>query len=81
VPKPFPLDTPFALTAQVSISPAAFESKAMRPPSGDQRGVVTSAPPKSVSCTALEPAPSEIQISPFPERLDQKAILLPSGEN
>ena len=53
----------------------------MRPPSGDQRGVVRNAPPKSVNCTAFEPSPSEIQISELPERLDIKVILLPSGEN
>ena len=53
----------------------------MRSPSGDQRGVVTSGPPKEVNWTEFEPSLSHTQISGFPERSDIKAILLPSGEN
>src|SRR6516225_4076294 len=65
----------------MSYSPAASESKAILPPSGDQRGVVTSGPPKEVNCTAFEPSLSQTQISGCPERADMKAIFLPSGEN
>src|SRR5258708_7218258 len=71
---------PFTPIAQMSYSPSAFESKAMRLPSGDQRGVVTSAPPKEVNCAAFEPSASQTQISGLPERADSNAILLPSGE-
>src|SRR5215470_3616397 len=72
---------PFAPTTKMSYSPAAFESKAILPPSGDQRGVVTSGPPKEVNCTAFEPSLSQTQISGCPERVEMKAIFLPSGEN
>src|SRR5215831_3952538 len=65
----------------MSYSPAAFESNAIFPPSGDQRGVVTSGPAKKVNCAAFEPSLSQTQISGCPERCDMKAIFLPSGEN
>src|SRR5215467_12210705 len=71
---------PFAPTTKMSYSPAAFESKAILPPSGDQRGVETSGPAKEVNCTAFEPPLSQTQISGWPERSDMKAIFLPSGE-
>src|SRR5579862_4815512 len=65
----------------MSYPPAAVESKAMRSPSGDQRGVDTSGPPNEVNCEAFELSASQTQISGFPERADRNTILLPSGEN
>jgi hypothetical protein len=65
----------------MSNSPAAFESKAIRSPSGDHRGVVTQGPPNKVNGTAFDPSLLHAQISGWPERLDTKATLLPSGEN
>src|SRR5262249_54558168 len=55
------------------------ESKAMRRPSGDQRGVPV-VRSKEVSWTRFAPSLSHIQISKFPDRVDSKTILLPSGE-
>ena len=42
---------------------------------------MVSGPPKSVSCVGFEPSALATQISMLPERVDSKAILLPSGEN
>ena len=72
---------PFAPIIQTSHPPSASESKAIRPPSGDQRGVETCGPRKEVNWTGLEPSLLHTQISVFPERPDTNAILLPSGEN
>src|SRR5690348_6667603 len=72
---------PLAPTTQTSYPPAAVESKAIRPPSGDHRGVVMSGPLKEVNCTAFEPSLSHTQISRLPERVDTKATFVPSGEN
>src|SRR5437588_7039599 len=65
----------------MSNSPAAFESKAIRSPSGDHRGVVTQGPSNEVNWTAFDPSLLHTQISKWPERADTKATLLPSGEN
>jgi hypothetical protein len=59
-------------------SPPNRESKAIRPPSGDQRGVPLITP-KEVSWRTLDPSPSQTQISMAPLRSDSNAIL-PSGE-
>jgi len=65
----------------MSHPPAAFESKA-RWLSGDHRGVEAQpAPRNEVNWTALDPSLLQAQISRWPERVDAKAILLPSGEN
>src|SRR5262245_4775447 len=64
----------------MSVWPAWVESKAIRAPSEDQRGAPTPAPPKLVNCTGTEPSLLQIQISELPDRLDTKAIFLPSGE-
>ena len=56
------------------------ESKAIRCPSGEKRGVPELGAPKEVSWIGFEPSLSQIQISKLPERLDRKAILRPSGE-
>jgi hypothetical protein len=65
----------------MSNSPAAFESKAIFCPSGDQRGVVTIGPWNVVSCKAFDPSLLHVQISGYPERRDPNAILFPSDEN
>jgi hypothetical protein len=49
-------------------------------PSGDHFGPKIIGPPKAVNCTGLDPSLADIQISQAPDRLDMKAILLPSGE-
>src|SRR5205814_7509369 len=71
---------PSAVITQISYSPFAFESKAILAPSGDQRGVVTDAPPNEVSCRAFNPSLSHDQTSAFPERSEINAIFLPSSE-
>ena len=53
----------------------------MRRPSGDHREVPAMGPPSDVTCTRLEPAVSDTQISELPVRSEQNAILVPSGEN
>src|ERR1700723_765696 len=59
--------------------PPNRESKAIRSPSGDQRGVPATTP-KEVSWRTLDPSTSQTHISRFPLRLDSNAIFLPSGE-
>src|SRR2546430_16292790 len=61
-------------------SPPARESKAMRLPSGDQCGDPVILMPNELSCMAFEPSESETQTSWLPDRLDWKAIWVPSGE-
>ena len=75
----FPPSAP--ITQMSNLPPPASESKAIRLPSGDQRGVVTSGPLKEVTWTGLEPSLLHTQISECPERSDTNAILVPSGEN
>src|SRR6476659_6024025 len=60
--------------------PSGRLSNAMRVPSGDQRGVPVSVPPKRVNWTGSRPSESVTQISLLPERLERKAICVPSGE-
>ena len=60
-------------------SPPNRESKAIRPPSGDQRGVPVYTP-KEVSWRTLDPSTSQTHISRAPLRSDSNAIFLPSGE-
>src|ERR1700722_2003487 len=60
-------------------SPPNRESKAMRPPSGDHRGVPVTTP-KEGSWRALDPSTSQTHISRVPLRSDSHAILLSSGE-
>src|SRR5262245_50093926 len=64
----------------MSVCPAWVESKTMREPSDDQRGVPTPGPPKLVNWTGVEPSLLQTQISELPDRLDEKTIFLPSGE-
>jgi len=52
----------------------------MRSPSGHQRGLPVIGARIEVNCTASEPSLAETQTSWLPERVDIKAILLPSGE-
>src|SRR5262249_10272877 len=58
----------------------ASESKAIRFPSGDQRGVPADEPARENSSWAWEPSASLTQRPWTPLRLDSKAIRLPSGE-
>src|SRR4029453_7374716 len=64
----------------MSAFPPMRGSNAISLPSGDQRGVPASGPPNRVSGTELRPARSHTQISQLPERLEENAIRLPSGE-
>ena len=51
-------------------------------PSGDHLGAMTVAlaAPTEVNCAGFDPSASHTQISRAPDRLDTKAILLPSSE-
>src|SRR3954454_22182744 len=60
--------------------PSGFEWKAMKSPSGDQRGAPGFAPIE-VIWLALDPSGSATQISDSPERFDTKVTRRPSGEN
>src|SRR4051812_22337816 len=60
--------------------PGARESKAIRCPSGDQRGEPTSGPPNEVTGTGFRPSESHIQISLLPVLAEVKATFLSSGE-
>src|SRR4051812_14209743 len=63
------------------MAPAAAESKTICFPSGDQRGVpVTKDPLKAVTWKQCVPSLAQVQISLVPDRLDAKAMRLPSGE-
>src|SRR6516162_2234598 len=64
----------------MSVLPGARESKAIRRPSGDQRGVPVTVL-KCVNWRRLVPSLRHIQTSDAPLRVDSKAIILPSGEN
>src|SRR6266481_9765629 len=61
-------------------SPSVRESNVMSLPSGDQHGDPVLSAPKAVSCTGFVPSASDIQTSSLPERFDENAIWLPSGE-
>src|SRR5262245_6156766 len=61
--------------------PFRLEWKAIERPSGDQRGVAVSCAPIEVRRDVPDPSASQTQISGSPERVDAKAIFLPSGEN
>jgi hypothetical protein len=51
----------------------------MRLPSGDHWGYRVNGPLNEVNGTAFAPSLSQTQISQFPERFDEKAILEPFG--
>jgi hypothetical protein len=72
---------PSAPITKISVLPSFGQSKAIHRLSGDQRWLPVAGPPKEVSCTGLRPSRSQTQISRLPERSEEKAILLPSGEN
>src|SRR5215469_2221424 len=61
-------------------SPSVREANAMSLPSGDQLGSPVVSTPKALSCTGFVPSASDIQTSHLPERSDENAIWLPSGE-
>src|SRR5262245_36926723 len=65
----------------MSALPSARASKTICRPSGAQRGEPVVERLKAVNWTGCSPVPSHPQISQFPDRLEAKAILLPSGEN
>src|SRR5579862_2033266 len=71
---------PSASTTKMSAWPNFRESKAMRFPSGDQRGDPVTGPLKNVRRRLCLDPLSKIQISLRPERLLRNAILFPSGE-
>src|SRR5919201_1949764 len=64
----------------MSLSSAGRESKAIQRPSGDQCGMPAATRPSAVNLSRFEPSLSHTQISRGPERLDPKAIRIPSGE-
>src|SRR5262245_11136189 len=64
----------------MSAFPSMRTSNAISLPSGDQRAEPGNGPPNQVSCTGLRPSRSHTQSSQLPERLEEKAIRLPSGE-
>src|SRR5712692_11873434 len=49
-------------------------------PSGDHLGTELCSPTDDVNWMGLEPSPSHTQISYLPDRVDLKAIRVPSGE-
>ena len=73
---------PSASIVQMSQCPSSpWESKAIRRPSGDQRGEPCDSPGPRVSWTEWVPSASASQIScASPERSDSKATRRPSGE-
>src|SRR5215469_3910032 len=56
-----------------------MESKTIRWPSGDHRGLPTN-PCREVNCNAFEPSLAHTQTSVCPERPEANTIFLPSGE-
>src|SRR5437899_477101 len=59
--------------------PSGRAPKASSRPSGDQ-AITPGGPPNDVTGTGFEPSGSAIQTSQAPDRVDAKAIFLPSGE-
>src|SRR5438105_1978959 len=60
--------------------PSLLESKTMRLPSGDHRGLPVTGALKLVNWRGKDPSSSETHTSVGPDRLEINAILLPSGE-
>src|SRR5438874_556877 len=60
--------------------PEARESNAIRRPSAHQLGAPVCGPLNEVNLTGLWPSASASQISELPERVDSKAMRVPSGE-
>ena len=70
---------PSGRTRNTSASPSARAETTSVRPSGLQRGPLTRAPPKVVSCRAPVPSASATQTSWLPERVETKATREPSG--
>ena len=70
---------PFVLMTWTDVYPPSDAVKTIVRPSGDHFGGFITFP-EVVSCTALDPSLLQIQISLAPERVEVKAIFLPSGE-
>src|SRR4051812_19081486 len=60
--------------------PDMSELKARSRQSGDHVGHAFVPRPREVTCIGLSPLTSEAQISKLPERFEENAIRLPSGE-
>src|SRR2546422_4694257 len=69
---------PSALITKISVWPSLGESKAMRWPSEDQRGLPACGPPKNVNWIGFEPSLSHTQISALPERSEEHTSELQS---